>query len=186
MALRDWGHMVRRFAYQALFEPEEDGGYSITVPDLPGCYSCGDDFNDAVYMAADALKCFVGVMLYEGKVIPEPTEQPCPEGWKSVFISFEIDEENNEWKPCVSAAEAARRLGVSRGRVSRLLRAGILEGSSDWGNIFVTEESIERRLASNPKPGRPRKKKAEMPVADSIPSTAPAPTMAASQTGVIA
>lgn len=170
--------MIRRFAYQALFEPEEDGGYSITVPDLPGCYSCGDDFNDAVNMAADALKCFVGVMLYEGKVIPEPTERPCPEGWKSVFISFEIDEENNEWKPCVSAAEAARRLGVTRGRVSRLLRAGILEGSNDWGNIFVTEESIERRLASNPKPGRPRKKAPAPSAAASTAAPASAPAKA--------
>lgn len=178
--------MTRRFVYQALFEPEKDGGYSITVPDLPGCYSCGADFNDAVYMAADAMRCIVGVMLYDGKSAPEPTKHECPKGWESVFVSFEIDEEDNEWKPCVSAAEAARELGVSRGRVSHMLRSGILKGFHEWGNTFVTKESIDRRLASNPKPGRPRKKKAETPVADSIPSTAPASAIAAPQTGVVA
>lgn len=171
--------MINRFTYQALFEPEEDGGYSITVPDLPGCYSCGDDFNDAVYMAADAMRCIVGVMLYDGKPVPEPTKHECPEGWESVFVSFEIDEDDNEWKPCVSAAEAARRLGVSRGRVSRLLRAGILEGSNDWGNIFITEESVERRLASNPRPGRPRKKAAPAAVATAAtPTSSPAEAIA--------
>lgn len=149
---------MRTFVYQVLLEPEKEGGYSTYVPDLDGCYSYGTDFNDAVSMTADAMKCFVGVKLCEGKTLPKPARHACPEGWESVLVSFEIDEKHNEWKECVSAAEAARKLGVTRGRVTRLLSTGQLEGFREWRNTFVTVESVERRLASNPKPGRPRKK----------------------------
>lgn len=30
-----------------LFEQEKDGGYSVSVPSLPGCYSQGDTFEKA-------------------------------------------------------------------------------------------------------------------------------------------
>ena len=147
---------MQRYVYQIVLEPAQEGGYCVYVPDLDGCATYGDDFFDAIKMASEALELYVASLLDEGIEVPQPTNRPCPEGCESVFVSFETDE--TVGTKVMSAAEAARRLGVSRGRVSRLLRAGILEGRNDWGNIFVTEESVERRLASNPKPGRPRKK----------------------------
>lgn len=150
---------MRQFVYQALLEPAEEGGYNVTMPDLPGCYTYGEDFKDAVAMAVDVLKLYVAERLDEGISLPEPTRRPCPDGYESVFVSFETDE--NYGTKVVTAAEAARRLGVSKSRVSHMLRSGILEGFREWRNTFVTIESIERRLASNPKPGRPRKHAAE-------------------------
>ena len=146
---------MQRYVYQVVLEPAQEGGYCVYVPDLEGCATYGDDFFDALKMASEALELYVASLLDEGIDVPRPTNRPCPEGCESVFVSFETDETIGT--KVMSAAEAARRLGVSRGRVSRLLRAGMLEGRNDWGNIFVTEESVERRLASNPKPGRPRK-----------------------------
>lgn len=151
---------MKRYVYQIFLERDEEGAYCVSVPDLEGCYTFGDTFTEAVSMAAEALELFVASLLDHGVELPKPTNRPCPEGCESVFVSFETDE--TVGTKVMSAAEAARRLGVSRSRVSRLLRAGILEGRNDWGNIFITEESVERRLASNPKPGRPRKKKTEV------------------------
>jgi len=41
--------------YIALFEYDENGGYAVTFPDLPGCASAGDDYDDAYRMSHDAL-----------------------------------------------------------------------------------------------------------------------------------
>ena len=46
---------MAKYLYYALFEPEENGGYSVSFPDLPGCLTCGDDMSEALYMAKDAL-----------------------------------------------------------------------------------------------------------------------------------
>lgn len=149
---------MRDYVYQVLMEPEEDGGFSVHVPDLPGCVTCGDDFLDGIRMAADAIKTFIASLLLDGMVIPEASEHPCPDGWRSAWVSVEADESHIVQGPSVSAAEAARRLGVSRARVSCMLRTGILEGYRELRSTYVTLESIERRLASKPRPGRPARK----------------------------
>ena len=42
------------YVFPAVFEPE-DGLYNVTFPDLPDCYTCGDDLTDAMHMAQDVL-----------------------------------------------------------------------------------------------------------------------------------
>ena len=44
-----------KYVYPAIFTPEEDGKYSVNFPDLEGCYTCGDDLQDAMMMAEDVL-----------------------------------------------------------------------------------------------------------------------------------
>jgi len=55
--------------YLALFEYSDDSdGYSVIFPDLPGCFSAGDDFDDAVRMAHEALSLYA-----EGEtILPTP------------------------------------------------------------------------------------------------------------------
>ncbi|MFZ5811924.1 MAG: type II toxin-antitoxin system HicB family antitoxin [Thermodesulfobacteriota bacterium] len=38
--------------YHAIFEPDENGGFSVTFPDLPGCITEGDDGRQVPAMAA--------------------------------------------------------------------------------------------------------------------------------------
>lgn len=63
--------------------------------------------------------------------------------------------------PAVTAADAARTLGVSTARVSQLINAGLLDSWKDGTKRMVSKASIETRLADAPKAGRPK----EMPVA---------------------
>jgi len=45
--------------YLALFEyDDESGGYGVVFPDLPGCFSAGDDFDHAYKMAHEALSLY--------------------------------------------------------------------------------------------------------------------------------
>ena len=47
-------------SYPAVFLKDvKSDAYTILFPDLPGCISCGNDVKDALYMANDALGCFL-------------------------------------------------------------------------------------------------------------------------------
>lgn len=69
--------------YIALFEKSDDGGYSVVFPDLPGCISVGDDFEDTCRMATEAANLHVGTAREEGEEIPEPrTLEQIKETWE--------------------------------------------------------------------------------------------------------
>ena len=59
-----------KYAYTAVFTPEENGQYSVHFPDLQGCYTCGDDMPDAVFMAQDALCLTLYDLEQDKKPIP--------------------------------------------------------------------------------------------------------------------
>ena len=62
-----------KYIYQVLLTPEEDGGYSVEVPDLPGCFTYGDTYEEAALMAADAARTYVASLLKHGDEVPAPT-----------------------------------------------------------------------------------------------------------------
>jgi len=64
-----------KFTYLAVFEPTEKG-YSVYFPDLPGCVSCGEDFEDAQKNAAEALGLHIYGMEKDGDEIPTPSKTP--------------------------------------------------------------------------------------------------------------
>ncbi|MBI1748599.1 MAG: type II toxin-antitoxin system HicB family antitoxin [Acidobacteria bacterium] len=45
--------------YTAIFDPDKDGGYTVTVPALPGLVPEGNTLKEARYMAADAIQCYL-------------------------------------------------------------------------------------------------------------------------------
>lgn len=44
--------------YMAFFEQEEDSGYSVSVPALPGCFSQGDTFEEARKNIREAIELY--------------------------------------------------------------------------------------------------------------------------------
>jgi len=59
--------------YIALFEYEADKtGFSVIFPDLPGLVSAGDDYEETVKMAHEALASHIMFLREENEQIPEP------------------------------------------------------------------------------------------------------------------
>ena len=52
------------------FEVAEEGGYTVSVPELPGCVSEGDTFEEAWEMIQDALDGWLHVAAKHGDTIP--------------------------------------------------------------------------------------------------------------------
>lgn len=64
-----------KYAFPAIFTPEEDGGYSVRFPDLEGCFTCGDDMAGALFMAEDALALVLYGYENDARTIPAPSSE---------------------------------------------------------------------------------------------------------------
>ncbi|PIE99147.1 MAG: HicB family protein [Treponema sp.] len=64
---------MRSLTYLAVLETDEEGGYSVFFPDIPGCFSYGDDIIHAQKMAKEALELHIFSMEEEVEELPKPT-----------------------------------------------------------------------------------------------------------------
>ncbi|MDR1702874.1 MAG: type II toxin-antitoxin system HicB family antitoxin [Sporomusaceae bacterium] len=60
------------YIYPAIFHQAEDG-ISVHFPDLPGCITCGNTLEEALFMAKDALGLHLYGMEKDDDQIPEPS-----------------------------------------------------------------------------------------------------------------
>jgi len=67
---------LKKKVYQfiAVFEKNEDGGYTVTVPSLPGCISKGDTFDEALKNIKEAITLYLEVMKKDKEKIKEEEE----------------------------------------------------------------------------------------------------------------
>jgi len=63
--------------YSIVLHKDTQSDYSVTVPDLPGCFSAGSTFEEALLMAKEAIECHIEAMLLDGESIPKLL--PCEE-----------------------------------------------------------------------------------------------------------
>ena len=81
--------MSSKFFYPAIFEPEEIG-FSVYIPDIPGCMTQGDSMEEALDMVQDA----IGLML-EGldeadyPAASSPTEISCTSQQFVMMVPFD-------------------------------------------------------------------------------------------------
>lgn len=108
-----------RIAYQAVFEPAEEGGYIVNFPDLSEAFTEGDDMEQALFYAEEVLDLTLEGRLEEGKDIPEPGEY---EGGVWIYPSAQVQaallvRRSRNGK---TLADLARALGTSWPSAQRL------------------------------------------------------------------
>ena len=59
---------MMRFA--VYLSPAEEGGFVVTVPALPGCVTQGDSKDEAMLMAADAIRGYLESLKKHGEPVP--------------------------------------------------------------------------------------------------------------------
>ena len=55
-----------------IIEDQDEGGFVISYPDLPGCITCGETIESAMQNAKDAKREWISAALEEGIEIYEP------------------------------------------------------------------------------------------------------------------
>lgn len=64
-----------KLVYPACFYPDEEGGYTVIFPDLPGCVTEGDTLSEAIDVAIDAASGWLLFLIEDEKQqIPKSTD----------------------------------------------------------------------------------------------------------------
>lgn len=61
--------------FNIIFKPEPEGGFTVSVPSLPGCITYGENIKEAKKMAVDAIKGYLYSMKKNGENTVESDEE---------------------------------------------------------------------------------------------------------------
>jgi len=61
------------YTYKIHLHKEPEGGFSVTVPALPGCITYGEDIDEAITMAKEAIELYIEELKDRGEDIPDDT-----------------------------------------------------------------------------------------------------------------
>jgi len=94
-----------------VFEPQEEGGYHVYAPDLPGLHTQGDTLEDATNNAREALRLYVEGLREEGRTLDTGIirrKLPLP-AWAATCRSSPAPSSSGHWsdsdgRPSASAA----------------------------------------------------------------------------------
>lgn len=50
---------MRVLSFRVILKPEPEGGFTVTVPALPGCITYGSDIEEAKRMVKDAIQVYL-------------------------------------------------------------------------------------------------------------------------------
>ena len=63
--------------YSIVLDPDPaEGGYTVTVPALPGCVTEGETVDECIANAQEAIQLYLADLLASGEPIPEEREHP--------------------------------------------------------------------------------------------------------------
>jgi predicted RNase H-like HicB family nuclease len=91
-----------KLVYPACFYPCEEGGYTVTFPDLPGCVTEGDTLSEAVDMAIDAASGWLLEYVEDNKQLPNSSniKDVVPNEYENGFVSLisvDLDEYSKKY-----------------------------------------------------------------------------------------
>lgn len=117
-------------------EPGEDGGYGISFPDLPGCFSFGENLAEAQQMSAEAASLHVYGMERDGEEIPTPSvslPQEITNGMVVMPVTihpdlYRIKRDNERVKTNITLPAWLKRLAEEQKiNYSRLLESALID-----------------------------------------------------------
>ena len=62
-------------SFTVVMEREDDGGFSVYVPDLPGCASQGESQDEALANIREAIELYLDGLKADGMAVPERRAQ---------------------------------------------------------------------------------------------------------------
>jgi predicted RNase H-like HicB family nuclease len=61
---------MKRLNYRILLRQEPEGGFTVTVPSLPGCVTYGETLDEAITMAREAIELYIESLRAHGEEVP--------------------------------------------------------------------------------------------------------------------
>jgi predicted RNase H-like HicB family nuclease len=57
--------------FPVIIHKDKDSDYGVIIPDLPGCFSAGDSYEDALANTREAIECHIEALLEDGEPVPQ-------------------------------------------------------------------------------------------------------------------
>lgn len=112
-----------RYIYPCVLQPEEDGGFSVSFPDVEGANTGGATREEALSMAEDALVAALGAYHYLRRDVPLPS--PVEKGQESVplrpVVAAKVALGTAMRDQGITNVALGERLGISEAAVRKLL-----------------------------------------------------------------
>lgn len=115
---------MAKYIYPALFTPEKEGGYSVEFPDIDGCYTCGDDLDQSLYMAADALALMLTEYEDEKKTIPAASDIRKVTTNGNQFVSL-VSCDTDQYRRLLNNKAVKKTLSIPEWLNAKAIAAGI-------------------------------------------------------------
>lgn len=145
--------LTRPYSFIAVAD-QDDGGWVIYYPDLPGVITQADTFEEVGEMAKDALETWVAAQVEDGAPVPEPRYTSDPEwDWSTVEQQSDVSRIHRD---LLTASDVAGRFGISVGRVHQIARQYDL-GDIRGNTRFFTVDDVVRFKDYRQPVGRPTK-----------------------------
>jgi predicted RNase H-like HicB family nuclease len=81
--------------YPVVLHTDDGVRFGVTVPDLPGCFSAGDDFDQALESAKEAIELHLEGLVEEGGDVPIPlaitAHRSNPDFADGIWAAVDID-----------------------------------------------------------------------------------------------
>lgn len=65
---------MNTLTYRILLNEEPEGGFTVSVPALPGCVTYGDNLKQAMEMAREAIEGYIELLKQQGAPIPDDSK----------------------------------------------------------------------------------------------------------------
>lgn len=67
--------MAAKREFDVVLEAAEEGGFVVSVPDLPGCWTQGESRDEALANAKEAIAAYLGALEELGRPLPKPQRE---------------------------------------------------------------------------------------------------------------
>lgn len=84
---------MTHYFYPAIFHKEENGGFWISFPDFPECFTQGDSIENAYEMSVEAMGLCIDEKLKNNEPLPDtsaPADIILNEGDFSILVEFDL------------------------------------------------------------------------------------------------
>ena len=61
---------MKVLSYRVFLKKEPEGGFTVTVPTLPGCITFGETIEESIEMAKEAIELYIESLKGDGEEIP--------------------------------------------------------------------------------------------------------------------
>ena len=133
--------------FPAVIHKDEESGYGVTVPDLPGCFSAGDTLEEAIESAHEAVACHIEGLLMDGEPVPAQApleDHQASDGGDGIWALVTVD--------ISKLSSKARRINITvPARVLAIVdEAAAREGETRSGLLARAALSYVQRRSTDP------------------------------------